>query len=80
MGGAGRWRVGVSGGPGPWPPEVLDLLPLCTFPPPGSALDCAVSGGPELLARVWRGPEWLPTLDEIRSPGEWVARAGGALA
>jgi coenzyme F420 biosynthesis associated uncharacterized protein len=38
------------------------------------------AGGPELLARVWRGPEWLPTLAEIRSPGEWVARAGGALA
>jgi coenzyme F420 biosynthesis associated uncharacterized protein len=38
------------------------------------------AGGPELLARVWRGPEWLPTLDEIRSPGVWVARAGGALA
>jgi coenzyme F420 biosynthesis associated uncharacterized protein len=38
------------------------------------------AGGPDLLARVWRGPEWLPTLAEIRSPGEWVARAGGALA
>jgi coenzyme F420 biosynthesis associated uncharacterized protein len=38
------------------------------------------AGGPELLARVWQGPEWLPTLAEIRSPGEWVARAGGALA
>jgi coenzyme F420 biosynthesis associated uncharacterized protein len=38
------------------------------------------AGGPELLSRVWRGPEWLPTLAEIRSPGEWVARAGGALA
>jgi coenzyme F420 biosynthesis associated uncharacterized protein len=38
------------------------------------------AGGPELLARVWRGPDWLPTLAEIRSPGEWVARAGGALA
>jgi uncharacterized protein (DUF2342 family) len=36
------------------------------------------AGGPELLARVWRGPEWLPTLDEIRAPAEWVARAGGA--
>ncbi|HVB90990.1 MAG TPA: zinc-dependent metalloprotease [Acidimicrobiales bacterium] len=35
------------------------------------------AGGPELLARVWRGPEWLPTLVEIRSPGDWVARAGG---
>ena len=32
------------------------------------------AGGPELLARVWRGPEWLPTLAEIRSPG----RVGGA--
>jgi coenzyme F420 biosynthesis associated uncharacterized protein len=38
------------------------------------------TGGAELLARVWRGPEWLPTLAEIRSPGEWVARAGGVLA
>jgi coenzyme F420 biosynthesis associated uncharacterized protein len=35
------------------------------------------AGGPALLARVWEGPEWLPTLDEIRNPGEWVARAGG---
>jgi coenzyme F420 biosynthesis associated uncharacterized protein len=34
-------------------------------------------GGPELLARVWQGPEWLPTLAEIRSPADWVARAGG---
>jgi coenzyme F420 biosynthesis associated uncharacterized protein len=38
------------------------------------------SGGSELLARVWRGPEWLPTLSEIRNPNEWVARAGGAPA
>jgi putative hydrolase len=36
------------------------------------------AGGPDLLARVWRGPEWLPTLEEIRTPGDWVARAGGA--
>jgi len=35
------------------------------------------SGGPVLLARVWEGPEWLPTLDEIRDPAAWVARAGG---
>jgi len=35
------------------------------------------AGGPELLARVWQGPEWLPTLAEIRCPSEWVARAGG---
>lgn len=27
------------------------------------------------LARVWRGPEWLPTLDEIRDPAAWLARA-----
>jgi coenzyme F420 biosynthesis associated uncharacterized protein len=38
------------------------------------------AGGPELLARVWRGPEWLPTLSEIRNPDEWVTRAGGVLA
>jgi coenzyme F420 biosynthesis associated uncharacterized protein len=35
------------------------------------------AGGPGLLARVWEGPEWLPTLEEIRDPTEWVARAGG---
>ena len=27
------------------------------------------AGGPALLARVWEGPEWLPTLEEIRDPG-----------
>ncbi len=26
------------------------------------------AGGPELLDRVWRGPEWLPSLVEIRDP------------
>ena len=35
------------------------------------------TGGPALLARVWEGPEWLPTLEEIRDPTVWVARAGG---
>ncbi len=38
------------------------------------------AGGPELLARVWRGPEWLPSLDEIRSPQDWLVRAGGPTA
>ena len=32
------------------------------------------AGGPELLDRAWRGPEWIPTLDEIRSPDAWIAR------
>ena len=26
------------------------------------------SGGPDLLDRAWRGPEWLPSLEEIREP------------
>ena len=34
------------------------------------------AGGPALLARVWEGPEWLPTVEEIRAPAQWVARAG----
>ncbi len=50
MGGAGRWRVGVSGVAGAWPQLVSELVPRCSFPPPGSALDCAVSGGPDSLA------------------------------
>jgi putative hydrolase len=31
-------------------------------------------GGSELFDRVWRGPEWLPTLSEIREPSRWVSR------
>ena len=50
MGGAGRWRVGVSGVAGDWPPAGQRSVPRCSFPPPGSALDCAVSGGPDSLA------------------------------
>ncbi len=34
------------------------------------------AGGPELLSQVWRGPEWLPSLVEIRDPPAWVARVG----
>jgi coenzyme F420 biosynthesis associated uncharacterized protein len=38
------------------------------------------SGGPELLDHAWRGPEWLPSLEEIRDPSAWVARVGSAPA
>ena len=38
------------------------------------------SGGPALLDRAWRGPEWLPTLEEIRNPATWVSRVGAAPA
>jgi coenzyme F420 biosynthesis associated uncharacterized protein len=27
------------------------------------------------FARVWRGPDWLPTLAEIRDPDAWITRA-----
>lgn len=36
------------------------------------------AGGPELLDNAWRGPEWLPTLEEIRDPAGWIARVGAA--
>ena len=26
------------------------------------------------LARIWDGPETLPTADEITEPGHWIAR------
>lgn len=38
------------------------------------------SGGPELLDRAWRGPEWLPSLLEIRNPAAWISRVGSAPA
>ncbi len=33
------------------------------------------AGGAGLLERVWRGPEWLPSLTEIRRPSLWIDRA-----
>jgi len=38
------------------------------------------SGGPALLDRAWRGPEWLPTLTEIRNPTQWISRVDAAAA
>ncbi len=38
------------------------------------------SGGTELFDRVWRGPEWLPSLAEIRDPAAWISRVGAAPA
>jgi coenzyme F420 biosynthesis associated uncharacterized protein len=32
------------------------------------------SGGTALLDYAWRGPEWLPSLEEIRDPSAWIAR------
>jgi coenzyme F420 biosynthesis associated uncharacterized protein len=31
-------------------------------------------GGPDALDAAWRGPEWLPNMNEIRSPQEWLDR------
>jgi coenzyme F420 biosynthesis associated uncharacterized protein len=35
-------------------------------------------GGPALLARAFEGPEWLPSLAEIRDPTAWVERVRAA--
>ena len=35
------------------------------------------AGGPDLLARVWEGPDWLPTMAEIQRPQLYVERARG---
>ena len=32
-------------------------------------------GGMELLARVWEGPQWLPTMAEIQRPPLYIERA-----
>jgi coenzyme F420 biosynthesis associated uncharacterized protein len=31
-------------------------------------------GGGDALAAAWRGPEWMPTLEELRDPDRWLAR------
>lgn len=38
------------------------------------------TGGPGLLDKAWRGPEWLPSLTEIRDPSVWISRVGAAPA
>jgi len=38
------------------------------------------AGGRDLLSLVWRGPEWLPTMAEIREPARWVERCAGTAA
>lgn len=38
------------------------------------------SGGPGLLDRAWRGPEWLPSLSEIRDPSVWISRVSASPA
>jgi uncharacterized protein (DUF2342 family) len=35
-------------------------------------------GGPEALARVWTGPEWLPSTAELEDPGAWLARTAAS--
>ena len=34
--------------------------------------------GPHAIDAAWRGPEWLPTLDELRTPREWLERVDAA--
>jgi coenzyme F420 biosynthesis associated uncharacterized protein len=35
------------------------------------------AGGRALFDRAWDGPEWLPTLVEIKDPARWIERASG---
>lgn len=37
-------------------------------------------GGMDLLSRVWGGPEWLPTMQEIQRPELWIDRVGARVA
>ena len=42
----------------------------------GEAFVAAVEreAGPRAIDTAWKGPEWLPTLDELQTPHEWLAR------
>ncbi len=31
-------------------------------------------GGPRTIDHAWRGPEFLPTIDELKTPTAWLAR------
>ena len=34
------------------------------------------AGGKALFARVWEGPELLPTMEEVKEPSRWITRVG----
>ncbi|MEX2659780.1 MAG: zinc-dependent metalloprotease [Acidimicrobiales bacterium] len=38
------------------------------------------AGGTDLLEQAWVGPDWLPSLTEIREPERWIERASAARA
>ena len=42
----------------------------------GEAFVAAVEreAGPRALDAAWRGPEWLPTIGELRDPRAWLVR------
>jgi coenzyme F420 biosynthesis associated uncharacterized protein len=44
----------------------------------GEAFIAAIEavGGPRVVDRCWAGPSYLPSLDEIRAPNDWLARVG----
>jgi coenzyme F420 biosynthesis associated uncharacterized protein len=46
----------------------------------GEAFVAAVerAAGPRAIDAAWRGPEFLPTVDELSSPNEWLARVDTA--
>ena len=46
----------------------------------GEAFIAAVEreAGPRAIDAAWRGPEFLPTLDELSRPNDWLARVDGA--
>jgi uncharacterized protein (DUF2342 family) len=38
------------------------------------------TGGPRAIDAAWRGPECLPTTDELTRPDDWLARVGAGVA
>jgi putative hydrolase len=36
--------------------------------------EVVASRGIETANRIWEGPEFLPTLEELRNPQDWIAR------
>jgi coenzyme F420 biosynthesis associated uncharacterized protein len=43
-------------------------------------LETVERANPGVFDLIWRGPEWLPSLDEIRHPDRWLARVAAAEA
>ena len=63
-------------GPSSWLPKAVGIEAKLRQYEVGEAFVAAIerAAGPRAVDPAWRGPEWLPTLDELEHPQRWLDR------